>query len=211
MPSTPTIVLNQLTNTTFINNYIEGKAAKSLLRLKASGHLTKENLVARKGQISPHTYTIKQYINKLNLPKADIDLSAKKLHLNKAFSTSIKDRSEAKKFVQQLKPDDVVVYTDGSGLDGNIGYGYRISTKKNHTKIANKSGSLPNFCTVFPAEVVAITQACIKMTELNITGKNIYIFSDSLSTIKALNQHRISSTTILDCLNRMWQPTTQFP
>ena len=123
MPSTPTIALNQLTNTSFINNYIEGEAAKSLLRLKASGHLTRENPIDRKGQITPHAYTIKQYINKLNLPKADIDLSAKKLHLNKAFVTSIKDRSEAKNFVQQLKPDDVAVYTDGSGLDGNIGYG----------------------------------------------------------------------------------------
>ena len=90
MPSTPTIALNQLTNTSFINNYIEGEAAKSLLRLKASGHLRRENPIDRKGQITPHTYTIKQYINKLNLPKADIDTSAKKLHLNKAFVTSIK-------------------------------------------------------------------------------------------------------------------------
>ena len=96
-----------------------------------------------------------------------------------------------------------MVYTDGSGLDGNMGYGYRISTNKNQTKIANKSGSLQDFCTVFQVEVVAITQACIEMTELNITGKNIYIFPDSLSAIKALNQHRISSTTILDCLNRI--------
>ena len=203
MPSTPTIVLNQLTNTSFINNYIEGEAAKSLLRLKASGHLTRENPVDRKGQITPHTYTIKQYINKLNLPKADINLSAKRLHLNKAFVTSIKDRSEAKNVVQQLKPDDVAVYTDGSGLDGNIGYGYSISTNKNQTKIANNSGSLPNFCAVFQSEFVAITQACIKMTKLNITDKNIYIFTDSLSAIKALNQLRISSSTILDCLNRI--------
>ena len=171
--------------------------------MKASGHLSNENSVDRKGQITPHTYTIKQYIIKLNLPKADIDLSAKKLHLNKAFVTNIKDRSEAKNFVQQLKPNDVAVYTDGSGLDGKIGYGYRISTNMNQTNIANNFGSLPNFCTVFQAEVVAITQACIKMTELNVTDKNIYIFSDSLSAIKALNQLRISSSTILDCLSRI--------
>ena len=50
MPSTPTIVLNQLTNTRFINNYTECEAAKSLLRLKASDHLTKENPVARKAK-----------------------------------------------------------------------------------------------------------------------------------------------------------------
>ena len=39
------------------------------------------------------------------------------------------------------------------------------------------------------------------MTELNVTDKNIYIFTDSLSAIKALNQLRISSSTILDCLS----------
>ena len=107
MPSTPTIGLNQLTNTTFINNYIEGEAAKSLIRVKASGNLSRENPVARKSQITPHTYTIKQYINKLNLPKADIDISAKKLHLKKAFVTCIRDRTEAIKFLQQLKIDDI--------------------------------------------------------------------------------------------------------
>ena len=41
------------------------------------------------------------------------------------------------------------------------------------------------------------------MTELNVTDKNIYIFSDSLSEIKALNQLRISSSTILDSLSRI--------
>ena len=41
------------------------------------------------------------------------------------------------------------------------------------------------------------------MTELNVTNKNIYIFTDSLSAIKALNQLRISSSTILDCLSRI--------
>ena len=78
MPSTPTIALNQLTNTTFITNYIEGEAAKSLLRVKAAGHLTRENPPTWKGDITPHTYTINQYINKINLPKSDFDITSKK-------------------------------------------------------------------------------------------------------------------------------------
>ena len=63
MPSTPTIALNQLTNTTFISNYIEGEAAKSLLRVKAAGHLTRENPVAGKGDITP-TYIYNKPIHK---------------------------------------------------------------------------------------------------------------------------------------------------
>ena len=41
------------------------------------------------------------------------------------------------------------------------------------------------------------------MTEFNVTDKNVYIFTDSPSAIKALNQLRISSSTILDCLSRI--------
>ena len=112
MPSTPTIALNQLTNTTFISNYIEGEAAKSLLRVKPAGHLTRENPVARKGDITPHTYTIKQHINKLNLPKSDNDLIPNQLHLNKSFTTCIKDRTDAINIVDQLKTDGITIYTD---------------------------------------------------------------------------------------------------
>ena len=131
MPSTPTIALNQLTNTAFISNYIEGEAAKSLLRVKATGHLTCENPVDRKGDITPHTYTINQYINKLNLPKSDHDLIPKQLHLNKSFTTYIKDRTDSINFVDQLKTDDITIYTDGSGINSKLGYGYHISTNKN--------------------------------------------------------------------------------
>ena len=122
MPSTPTIALNQLTNTTFITNYIEGEAAKSLLRVKAAGHLTRENPAARKGDITPHTYTINQYINKINLPKSDLDITSKKLYHNKSFTISIKDRTEAINFIDQINTDDITIYTDGSGLNNKLGY-----------------------------------------------------------------------------------------
>ena len=151
MPSTPTTALNQLTITTFITNYIEGEAAKALLRVKAAGHLTHENPIARKGDITPHTYTINQYINKLNLPKADQDLIPEKLHLNKSFTTHIKDRTDAINFVDQLNNQDITIYTDGSGLNNKIGYGYHITTNKNKTIMTEGTGRLPDFYTVFQA------------------------------------------------------------
>ena len=203
MPSTPTIALNQLTNTTFITNYIEGEAAKSLLRVKAAGHLTRENLAAREGDIIPHTYTINQYINKINLPKSDLDITSKKLYLNKSFTISIKDRTDAINFIDQINTDDITIYTDGSGLKDKLGYGYHISTNKNKTKIAESCGRLPDFCTVFQAEVTAISAACSKLKELDIANKNIYILSDSSSAINALNKCVINSVTLIECLSKI--------
>ena len=200
MPSTPTIALNQLTNTTFISDYIEGEAAKSLIRVKVAGHLTRENPVARKGDITLHKYTINQYINKLNLPKSDHDLIPKQLHLNKYSTTCIKDRTDVINFVDQLKIDDITIYADGSGMNSKLGYGYHISTNKNATKISEGSGRFPNFCTVFQAEVMAISTACEKLKELKLINKNIYILSDSCSAINALNKSVINSANIFDCL-----------
>ena len=97
--------------------------------MSAAGHLTRENPAARKGDITPHTYTINQYINKINLPKSDLDITSKKLHLNKSFTISIKDRTDAINFIDLINTDDITIYTDGSGLNDKLGYGYHISTK----------------------------------------------------------------------------------
>ena len=172
----------------------QGEAAKSVLRVKAAGHLTRENPASRKGDITPHTYTINQYINqyinKINLPKSNLDITSKKLYLNKSFSftISIKDRTDAINFIDQINTDDITIYTDGSGLNNNykLGYGYHISTNKNKTKIAESCGRLPDFCTVFQAEVTAISAACSKLKELDIANKNIYILTYSLIALQPL-------------------------
>ena len=85
-------------------------------------------------------------------------------------------------------------------MNSKLGYGYHISTNKNATKISEGSGRLPDFCTVFQAEVMAISTACEKLKEHKLINKNIYILSDSCSAINALNKRVINSATIFDCL-----------
>ena len=171
--------------------------------MKAAGHLSRENLAVRKGDITPHTYTINQCINKINLPKSGLDITSKKLYLNKSFTISIKDRTYAINFIDQINTDDITIYTDGSGLDNKLGYGYYISTNKNKTKIAESCGRLPDFCTVFQAEVTVISGACSKLKELDIANKNIYILSDSSSAINTLNKCVINSVTLVECLSKI--------
>ena len=85
-------------------------------------------------------------------------------------------------------------------MNDKLGYGYHISTNKNKTKIAESCGRLPDFCTVFQAEVTAISAACSKLKELDIANKNIYILSDSSS---ALNKCVINSVTLIECLGKI--------
>ena len=88
-------------------------------------------------------------------------------------------------------------------MNNKLGYGYHISTNKNRTKIAESCGRLPDFCTVFQAEVTAISAACSKLKELDIANKNIYILSDSSSAINALNKCVINSVTLIECLGKI--------
>ena len=136
-------------------------------------------------------------------PKSDLDITSKKLYLNKSFTISIKDRTDAINFIDQINTDNIAIYTDGSALNDKLGYGYYISTNKNKTKIAESCGRLPDFCTVFQAEVTAISAACSKLKELDIANKNIYILSDSSSAINALNKCVINSVTLIECLGKI--------
>ena len=95
------------------------------------------------------------------------------------------------------------IYIDGSAINNKLSYGYHISTNKDETKITEGSGKLPDFCIVFQAEVLAISTGCVKLKELNLTNKNIYILSDSCSAISALNKSVINSVTIIDCLGKI--------
>ena len=56
-------------------------------------------------------------------------------------------------------------------MNDKIGYEYHISTNKNKTKIAESCGRLPDFCSLFQAEVTAISAACSKLKELDIANK----------------------------------------
>ena len=80
--------------------------------MKVAGHLTTENPAVQKGDITPHTYTINQYIIKINLPKSDLDITSKKLYLNKSSMISIKDRTDAINFMDQINTDNITIYTD---------------------------------------------------------------------------------------------------
>ncbi|XP_055840568.1 uncharacterized protein LOC129908227 [Episyrphus balteatus] len=79
--------------------------------------------------------------------------------------------------------DHVSVFTDGSKTDLGVGSGIFSDNPP-----INKSLKLPDFCSVFQAEVFAVCEAANILSALNLKNKNIDIFIDShQAAIKAIS------------------------
>ena len=90
--------------------------------------------------------------------------------------------------------DKITVYTDGSkNEDGKTGLGAYLPDKIKITE------NLPDYCTVFQAEVIAIQKAAAALNSVNTYNKIIHIRSDSAASIKALHKRNSNSATIKNC------------
>ena len=92
-------------------------------------------------------------------------------------------------------PSQVNVFTDGSKKDDRIGAGYCIYFEG--TLLSEQSFRLPDFATVFQAEVLAIREAVKFLPNLPPSAKFIKFHVDSQATLLALNNAELSSLLIL--------------
>ena len=70
--------------------------------------------------------------------------------------------------------------------------------------IHESSIKLPDYCTVFQAELIAIRETCKYLTTTtNTSNKHIIIWTDSLSSIEAISTLTIKSRTTKDCYDAL--------
>ena len=88
------------------------------------------------------------------------------------------------------------IYTDGSKTDAHVGSGSVIY--RGTTEISSDSIRLPDYCTVYQAEVMAIELAAKEALRL-LKPHDIYIklFSDSQAALKSLDKSRSLSKTVV--------------
>ena len=103
--------------------------------------------------------------------------------------------------IDSIPSDSITCYTDGSKTDEGCGAGFIITTNNNDTTLHKGSYRLPDYCTVFQAELTAIMKACTHLTSNN--NKHIIIWTDSLSSIQAITTLNIKSRTVGECLNAL--------
>ena len=88
----------------------------------------------------------------------------------------------------------VTFFTDGSKIMGKVGAGVFSDTLNWST-----SFRLPDHCSVFQAEALAIDAALMFLKRAALSTKDIWIFSDSQAALKALKSNETTSTVIRDC------------
>ena len=102
-----------------------------------------------------------------------------------------------------IQKAETTIYTDGSKTDYGVDAGFVIYHK--NKRIHTESIHMPGTSTVFQAEIEAISHACqyalANPQKLDI--KYIKILSDSQAGIKALNKPRITSQSVLECMETL--------
>ena len=92
---------------------------------------------------------------------------------------------------------DLLVYTDGSMMEGSTGAGWAVCTAD--TIVHEQSIGLGKCSSVFQAEVIAIQKALEWCTKNCPDGTEILIRSDSQSAIQAVLGFESKSTTVASC------------
>ena len=167
MPSTPFNALNYITDTTNIIPYLKGEAAKGASRLQTYGNWSRKTAPRIKGTIYAHTTINNEFLADLNIPKSTPrDLIKPFMTLNRKFKANTPEdnineyRQSLVENINSIPDDTITCYTDGSRMETGCGAGYIITTNNNETTINETSLKLPDYCTVYLAELTAITEAC---------------------------------------------------
>jgi ribonuclease HI len=104
-----------------------------------------------------------------------------------------------------MKPGVGNFYTDGSRMYGRVGCGIFYEELN-----LNLSFRLPDHCSVFQAELIAINEAVDWMKYNVISVRDIGIFTDSQAAIKVLQSGFLTSKVALNCLSSLNEMAEQF-
>ena len=208
MPGTPFESLDHITDTPGIIAFLKGEAAKGASRLQSYNDWTGEKAPTGKGFIKAHTTLNNNYITDLNLPKADRDLTKPILTLTIRYAIdypteedNAMHRQNLPRIIDQISPSAITCYTDGSRTERGTGYGFIISTNNNTQVITHMSAKMPDYCSVYQAELTGIKAAAEALVDY--ADQEIIILTDSLTSLQALNNKTMNSKTVIQCHNAL--------
>ena len=184
-----------------IGCYLKGEAAKGAARLQGYNDWTVETAPSVKGTIKSHSYINNNFLNELNISKKETkDFTNPIIILDRNYHITTPNdddttnyRKNLDKLIKESSDNTITCYTDRSRTDSGVGAGFLTTTThiSPHNIINYSSFKLPDFCSVFQAEVTAIRE--VSTTIQHNRSKTFVIWTDSLSTLQALSSKLTTS------------------
>ena len=138
----------------------------------------------------------KEKLLDIGINEIDFD-NTKELNINSNYEVVL----ESFKSGTPNSTSDVNIFTDGSKLNDNCGYGFCIN--QGNVLIAEGNGKASEKNTVFQCEVLGITKGCDELLNMDAEYNSITIFSDSQAAISALAALRIESHAVKNCVDKL--------
>ena len=150
-------------------------------------------------RIHGHLYKLQKILKeKVKITDFKTDEVEKETIIRNKFQINENSLSKDAKGIIKIKNDRLQVFTDGSKKDGKIGYGYTITKKGEEKEIG--LGRLPDRCTVFHAEIMAILQATRVIRHRHASNtKRIDFMIDSRAAIMAIRRNEVKTTLVKEC------------
>lgn len=189
MRSAPQAALEVMLNLPPIDIYVRNRAARTALRLRETHALR---------QRSWGHSTILSAVGGTQIYQ-DTDYILPVTNFGRTFVVQIPSR-EAWASESVLGGDEISVFTDGSKMDMGTGSGIFSGELGICASLR-----LPDFCSVFQAEICAIDKAAQILLERELNPSKINICVDSLAALKALESNYIRSKCVRDCITSLSQ------
>ena len=170
-------------------------ATLSALRLRELGYW--------KSSSTGHSSILNEPIVKDYIPTVT-DYCAQTTFYDRKFAISFPSREEWNEN-NVIYNSHLGIFTDGSKIDNKVGGGVFSEELK-----TQKSFRIPDYCSVYYAEVVAIQEALTILKGEHPGTHNIDIFSDSQAAIKSLGSTTFNSKIAISCRRSLNEMAEQF-
>ena len=190
LKSTPIAAMDVILGLPPLHFVLEARSRNCAIRLAAL------NLWISWNQTTDHC-KMTEYLNKYSYYWQNSDKILSKYNFEQSFEVMIGNREEFFD-LDQVPPDSLVWYTDGSKNESGVGAGVCCMEQEIFEKIR-----LESHATVYQAELAAINRCAELCIQNNFSNRQIYIASDSQAALKTLSSCRIRSKTATNCLENL--------
>ena len=136
-------------------------------------------------------YILKEQEKDIILSEKVSDAMVPKYFFDLSFRVEIPTREQWSTGDLMEYPDALKYYHDGSKTKDGTGFGVHGAFEI--------SRNMSNLATVFQAEAKALATCAKHIFAQNVEGRNIIIYSDSQSLLKALSKHKVISKCVYEC------------